>query len=248
VKQTPYGILAEYPLGNSDIYHLWQRVHGRPIVNDAPAETPADQGRLMLLDPAAPGTASALSFLGITAIAMHPGAHVDTEVDPREPQGNPGYELVGRFSDGASVWQVVAPPEAAFVTFPGGLGTPRRLSDGTIGFPLDSTAGVGVLQLTAKAPGIVRLTFDAIPPSGSQRTLRLADAQNQRVFPLNGKTPISILVAVPRGQSELLLKTDPPATSDADAIEISPPRADRAGGTPSLRAVPTSRDPGLHTY
>jgi hypothetical protein len=102
--------------------------------------------------------------------------------------------------------------------------------------------------LAAKAPGIVRLTFDATPPSGAQRTLRVADAQNQRLFPLNGKTPISILVAVPRGRSELLLKTDPPTTSDADAIEISAPRADRAAGTPSLRAVPTSPDPGLHSY
>src|SRR5262249_17724815 len=137
VKQTPYGVLAEYPLGNSDIFHLWQRAHGRPIVNDAPPGTPADAGRPMLLDPSAPGTASALASLGITSIAMHPGLHVDSEVDPREPRGNPGYRLVGRFPDGASVWQVVAPPQAAFVTFPGGLGTPRRLPDGTIGFPLD---------------------------------------------------------------------------------------------------------------
>src|SRR5262249_24788900 len=72
VKHTPDGVLADHPLGNSDIFHLWQRAHGRPIVNDAPPGTPADQGRLMLLDPSAPGTASALSFLGITSIAMHP--------------------------------------------------------------------------------------------------------------------------------------------------------------------------------
>ena len=37
-RKTPNGILAEYPLGYSDIYRLWQRVHGPPLVNGAPTD------------------------------------------------------------------------------------------------------------------------------------------------------------------------------------------------------------------
>ena len=51
VERTPPGILAEYPLGHSDIYHLWQSKHGRALFNNAPPETPAGNARRMLLDP-----------------------------------------------------------------------------------------------------------------------------------------------------------------------------------------------------
>src|SRR6266576_5166612 len=62
VDRTPRGILAEYPLGYSDIYRLWQSRHGRPILNGALPETQPDYARLTLLDPADPGTAEALSL------------------------------------------------------------------------------------------------------------------------------------------------------------------------------------------
>jgi O-antigen/teichoic acid export membrane protein len=88
VERTPPGILAEYPLGYSDIYRLWQREHGRPLLNGAAPETPADSARLVLLDPTEPGTAEDLSLLGVSTIAIHPGAHVDAEVPPRVPQGS----------------------------------------------------------------------------------------------------------------------------------------------------------------
>ena len=84
-RDTPNGILAEYPLGYSDIYRLWQRVHGRPLVNGAPDGSLADQARFMILDPEEPGTAPALSLLGVTAIAIHPGGPADVPVQPRDP-------------------------------------------------------------------------------------------------------------------------------------------------------------------
>ena len=36
VEEGSAGILAEYPLGGSYVYRLWQRGHGRPLVNEAP--------------------------------------------------------------------------------------------------------------------------------------------------------------------------------------------------------------------
>ena len=244
VARTPPGILAEYPLGHSDVYHLWQSKHGRPLFNNAPPETPADNARRMLLDPAQPGTAAALSLLGVTAIAFHPGAEVDSEVEPHEPAGDPGYRFVGRFDDRASVWQVVAPPAPAFVTLPGGFSAPQYV-DGTVRYPLSSTAGVGVIELTAKTATTIALRFAAFPPGGETRTLRISDSAKDQTFTLQSAGEISVLVAVPRGRSQLLVKVDPAATSDADAVSLTAPRAEPASGAPTLHADRISADPGF---
>jgi len=245
VRQTPLGILAEYPLGYSDIFRLWQRVHGRPLVNGAPPGSAADTARLMLLDPTQPGTAEALSLLGVTAVAIHPGAHVDAEVLPRDPAHDKGYKLVGRFADGASVWRVTATPAPAFVTL-AGFAPPRAEQNGRVVYPFVTSGGVGAIGIAAKTAGIVNLVFDARPPPGSRRVLRIADSsEHDRPFTLQGWTRVSVLVQVPRGQSQLLIKTDPPATSEADAIVVSVPRAERATGAPALRAPQISADPGF---
>lgn len=245
VERTPQGILAEYPLGYSDLYRLWQRDHGRPLLNGAPPDTPADQARLVLLDPAAPGTPAALSLLGVTTIVVHRRAHVDAEVPPREPAGLPGYRLVGRFPDGASVWQVTAPPAPALVTLPGGFAKPRRTRDDLVVYPLVSPAGVGALELRARRAGVVRLTFQARPPHGTRRVLRVADPEREAAFALRGRTRVSLLVALPRGLSRLLVKTDPAPTSEEDAIVVSAPRAEPASGTPALQAEPLAPDAGF---
>jgi O-antigen/teichoic acid export membrane protein len=244
VQNTPRGILAEYPLGYSDIYRLWQSRHGRPILNGALPETQPDYARLTLLDPADSGTAEALSLLGVTAIAIHPFAHVDAEVSPREPKSSPGYKLVGRFPDAATVWQVVAHPAPALVTLPGGFAKPQRV-EGSIGYAFVSTAGVGVIDLDAKNAGVIRLVFDASPPQGKRSVLRVTDSKSEQPFTLNGRTHISLLVEIPRGHSQLLLKTDPPPSSAADAIVLSAPHAERASGTAVLHADLTSADPGF---
>ncbi len=249
VEQTPRGSLAEYPLGYSDIYKLWQRVHGRPLVNDAPpsAEAP-ESARLMLLDPAQQGTASALSLLGVTAIAIHPGAQVDAEVPPRDPASDPGYRLVGRYPDGSSVWRVVAPPAPAFATLPGGFGKPQLESNGVVAYPLIASGGVATMELRAKEPGVIRLTFDVVPPSGTQgqHTVRIADAEHEQAFTIgSGPAVVSVDVNVPRGVSQLLVKVDPAPTSETDALALTAPRAERASGQPVLSAQPLSPDAGF---
>jgi O-antigen/teichoic acid export membrane protein len=253
IDRTPPGIVAEYPLGQSDIYRFWQRKHRRPLLNGAEPGTEADYARLVLLDPTQPGTASALSFLGVTAVSVHPGAHADVEIQPRDPAGSHGYRLVARYPhersiwypDGASVWKVVAPPAPALVTLPGGFASPQRDSRGVVVYPLVSTAGVGVLEFTARTPAVVRLVFDATAPKGKAASLRVADSKSEQKFALAGRTAVSVLVAIPRGRSQLLLKTDPPPPTPADALLITTPRAERASGTPALHAGLVSSNPGL---
>jgi O-antigen/teichoic acid export membrane protein len=241
--QTPQGILAEYPLGYSDLYRLWQREHGRPLVNGAPEGSVADQARMVLLDPAQPGTAASLALLGVTAVTIHPGGGADTPLQPREPTPGEGFRLVGRFPDTSSVWQVTAPPAPALVTLPAGFSTPR-LVDGTVGFPLVDPAGVGLLELRARTAGVVRLLFTAAAPGGEHR-LRLQDAQGEHAFPFTGSTQIDVQVQVPRGVSQLVVKVDPAPTSEADAVVLSQPRTERASGPSALHAIPTSGDPGF---
>ena len=245
VERTPVGVLAEYPLGSSDVFRFWQTRHERPLLNGAPPETPSDYVRRVVLDPAEPGTARSLSLLGVTAIAIHPNAHVDAEVAPREPSRADGYRLVGRFADGAAVWQVTAPAAPALVTLPGGFAAPRRTEQGFIGYPLVSPAGVGVLELRAKESGVVQLVFDVVAPGGGTRSLRVADSQHEQQVEVSGRTRVSVNVMLPRGVSQLLVKTDPPPTSEADALVLSTPHAEAASGAAVLHADRISADPGF---
>jgi hypothetical protein len=183
--------------------------------------------------------------LGVSTSAIHPGAHADAEVPPRVPVGSDAYKLVGRFADGSSVWQVVAKAAPVFVTLPGGFASPKRTPEGFIGYALVSSAGVGVLELSALSPGTVHLVFDAVDPNNKQRTVRLSDGQREITFTVSGRTRVSVLVAVPRGRTQLLLKTDPAPTSEDDTVVISAPRTARAVGQAQLRPAPLSTDPGF---
>jgi hypothetical protein len=243
-RDTPNGILAEYPLGYADLYRLWQPVHERPLVNGAPEGTVADQVRMMILDPAQAGTASTLAALGVTAIAIHPGGVADTPVQPREPTDGTGYRLVGRFPDRSSVWAVDAPRATAVVTLPGGFALPRLVSGDVVGYPLVASSGVALMELRARTAGVVRLFFDVLAPSGSPQ-LRIQDSQGDHPFPLSGKVSFDVNVEIPRGMSQLLFKVEPAATSESDAIVVTQPRADAPSGAPLLRAIPASPDPGF---
>ncbi|MGZ4370866.1 MAG: hypothetical protein ACXVRQ_01535, partial [Gaiellaceae bacterium] len=245
VERAPRGILAEYPLGSSDVYRFWQTRHGRPLLNGAPPETPSDYVRRAVLDPSEPGTAADLSLLGVTAIALHPQAHVDAEVAPEAPASARGFRLLGRFADGAAVWQVIAAPAPAIVTMPGGFAPPRKLEQGFIGSPLISTAGVGVLEIRAKQNTTVQIVLNALSANGTCRTLRIADSKAEQSFDVTSKTRISVIVQVPRGVSQLLVKTDPPPTSEADALVLSTPHATKSSAAPSLHADRVSAEPGF---
>jgi hypothetical protein len=246
LANVPKGIVAEYPLlvTNDDV--IWQTVYRRPMFGNADFGTRADDARRAVLNPRVPGTAEALAFLGVTAIITHPDAlrYVDDAKDVPNASWGPGYELVTRTPDGSSLWRVVAAAAPALVTLPGGFGEPITDTDSFVGYPLVSPSGVGTIDFTAKAPATVRLRFDATTPRARQ-LLRLADADTELPFVLDGTTSIEVLVDVPRGLSFLYVKTDPAATSVEDAVVLSKPRAVRAFGTPALVAQTLSTEPGL---
>jgi len=245
VERTPKGILADYPLASSDVFRFWQRNHGRPIVNVDSSAEPANDARLVLLDPAAAGTARALALLGVTSIVIHGHAITDAEVLPRTPAPGSGYALVGRYGGGDSVWRVTARPATALVTLPGGFGKPHATADGRVLFPLVSPGGVGEIEIRSKVPQSIRLVFDAEAPDGAQRELRFADADHEHPVTIAGRTPVSFNVVVPRGRSRLFVKTDPPATSEADAVTLTAPRAQEGNGDAVLQAILVSPDPGF---
>jgi O-antigen/teichoic acid export membrane protein len=247
LDRTPPGVLAEYPLIQSIDHLFWQRIHDRPVLNSEAFGMPPDEARRTVLDPASPGTAEKLAFLGVTAIVTHRDAlsYTDGVPDVPNPNWGPGYRLIARDPDGASVWQVVASPAPSLVTLHSGFGDPWRPRGTTVEFPLDSPSGVGYFEIRTKEARVLRLTFGAEPPSGSRRVLRVADTDSEVPFTLDGPTSVSVLVEVPSGLSLLLLKTDPAATSTEDAIELTAPRAERASGKPQLQAEPISPDIGF---
>ena len=243
-QDTPTGIVAEYPLGYSDLYRLWQRVHGRPLVNGAPEGSLADEAHLMVLDPKEPGTSAALALLGVKDIVLHPGGPADVPVQPREPVPSDGYRLLGRFPDTSSIWAVTAAPAPAFVILAGGFAAPRALDNGTVGYPLIASGGVAVMELRARAPGIVRLRFDASAPGGEHQ-LRIQDSKGEHPYPFTGSMQFDLNVEVPRGVSQLLLKVDPAATSEDDAVVLTQPVVSAGTGAAVLHAIGVSPDPGF---
>jgi hypothetical protein len=151
---------------------------------------------------------------------------------------------VTRGSDGSAVWRVVANAAPALVTLPGGFGEPIPVGDDLVGFPLISPSGVGLVEFTPR-PSTVRLQFDARPASKGQ-VLRLADMDNELPFELDGVTSVAVLVERPRGQSYVLLKVDPAATSPEDAVVITKPRATAHSRRPARRRADLPR-PGILT-
>ena len=98
----------------------------------------------------------------------------------------------------------------------------------------------GTIELRAKKAGLVRLVFDAALESGNG-TLHVGDGSRDVAVPLAGATtPVSVIVQVPHGLSQVLVKTD------GDAIvDLSQPRTEEASGSAALVAQLLSSDPGF---
>jgi hypothetical protein len=247
VSRTPQGVLVIYPLLPRLDYLLWQTRHHRPILNTYAFGTAADDAQHALVNPSTPGTAQQLALLGVTTIVTNGDAlRWGSGQYPRNPPNwGPRYRLVARTETGASTWRVAAQPGPAFVAAVSGFGPPEALDDGTAGFPLLSSSGVGYFTIRAKEPGTVRLSFDATPPSGQKRVLRLANDSEERTFRVSGTTRISLAIDIPRGVSLLVVKTDPAPQSRADAIVMSRLEVERADEPAQLSALLQDPDPGF---
>ena len=246
LARTPPGIVAEYPLVPNLHYFFWQSVHHRKLLNTSAFGSPADDAQHALVNPATPGTAEQLALLGVTAIVTHGDAlrWSSGEYRPNPKDWGPGYRFIARSAEGSSTWQVVARPAPAFVSAVSGFGPPQALADGTPAFPLVSSSGVGYITIRARRGGVMRISFAAEPPTG-KKVLRLADESKEHPFQLRGRTKVSVVVAVPRGVSLVLVKTDPPPTSAADAILLSRLQVEEATEPAELSALLEAPDPGF---
>jgi O-antigen/teichoic acid export membrane protein len=229
VKQTPPGIVAEYPLERSDIDLLWQREHGRPLLSGAAGSTYPDEVRRSLVDPRQPGSAARLALLGVTSVILRD--------EPRTPGS--GYALVRRFTNGSSLWRVSASAAPALPSLPDPdfLG-PGRHPDGFLGQPL--TGKTGAIDIWAPEPAIVELRFDARSTSSKSWTLTLGDGRSEVSAPVAGMTPVSTRVLVPRGFSRLQLRVDPDPDAGEFPLELSAPWARPSAGPVQLRAPSAS--------
>ena len=246
-QHVPAGIVAEYPMGPQLEYFFWQTVHHHPLLNTDAFGTPADDMQHAVVNPSSPGIANQFALLGVRGIVTHYAAlRWSPAPFPQNPSNwGPGYRLVGRSPDGSSTWVVVARPAAALIAAVSGFSEPVPLQNALPGYALIASSGVGYFSIRARQPSVARLSFDAEPPAGKPRVLRVADAAKERPITLRGKTHVSLLVSIPRGFSLVLLKTDPAATSLDDAIMLSKIRLDAAGGSPQLSAVLETDDPGF---
>jgi hypothetical protein len=248
LSRLPRGILAAYPLMPRLDYLLWQTRHHWPLLNTNAFGSPADDAQHALVNPSTPGTAEQLALLGVTTIVTNGDAlrWGSGQYPPNPPNWGPGYRLVTRTATGASTWQVVARPAPAFVAAVSGFGPPEALEDGTPIFPLLASSGVGYFTIRAKEATTVRFSFDATPPAGGRRVLRLANDSDERRFAVRpANTHISVSLEVPRGVSLVLVKTDPAPQSRADAIVISRLEVERTTEPAQLSAVLQDGDPGF---
>ncbi len=239
VEPSPAGVLAEYPMDEGSDYRFWQRLHRRPLLNGAGLGSDADDVARRLVDPSAPGTAAALSLLGVSVIATRSDALDFTEGVPDVPNASwgAGYGLVRRLPDGSSVWRVTAAPAPAVAALPSpGFDDPTRHADGLVGYPLRNASGRIVLR--AKRPVRARMTFDVVAP-GRRRALRVGGGAGSIARTVAGRTPVSLVVDVPAGTSVLTV------TSDADGIELSAPVLTATADPADLRAEQVSADPGF---
>lgn len=232
LDSTPAGTLAEYPMvawENTTLgaYLLWQRKHGRPLVNVAPSpwRSPVEGLRRTLVDPSAPGTAAALAALGARTVITRPDTlsrALEQSLPDAPPQLGDGFRLVGTTPDGASVWRVTAAPAPA-VAFGDteDFGLPGTTVKDAIVQPLTGTTGVIHLD---------RPTGGAGPVEAALRLTVYSTGAKPVPFRLDGRslvavpegTPVGIPLAIAGRTATVRLETDTPG-----AVAIGAPRVER---------------------
>jgi hypothetical protein len=223
LRKAPPGIVAEYPLvaldqaRNSD-YTFWRRVDGRRLLNGASHGSFPDLVREALEDPASPGTAAALSALGVSTILVHPDAYTSFGVPKPVPNDlGSGYRVLGRFPDGTSMWKVTAPPAPALATFGNGFGA-SELTGRPSRWLLEND---GTIEMYARKAGLYRARIGMVS-YGQPRTVWIEGGRGSRRFVAPpGGADFSLLLHVPAGQSTLTVKTRPGPERIPDGRSVS---------------------------
>jgi hypothetical protein len=213
VRATGRGVVAEYPLVSADEalnseYLLRQRFHRHDLLNGAPPGSFADAVRAVVVDPSAPGVANSLATLGVTAVVVHPTSYPAVGAPtPPAGLGTRGYRLKGSFSDGATVWNVVAPPAPAIAVFEQGFG----FSEPYGGQPTVRWMGSskGIVEIYARRAGTYSTSFQ-VTSYGQPRALELRGARGSiRMRVPTTPRPFMLQVRVPAGRSSLRVSTSP---------------------------------------
>jgi hypothetical protein len=223
LRNAPPGIVAEYPLVALDVarnydYLFWRRVHGRRLLNGASRGSFPDAVREALVDPVSPGTAAALSALGVSTILVHPDVYTSLGVPKQAPQDlGSGYRLLGRFADGTSMRKVTASP-GPVATFRSGFGAPELTGREPSRWLL---ANDGTIEIYAPRAGLYRASLGLVS-YGRPRTVWIRGNGRSRRFlvpPSGGE--FSLLLRVPAGQSTLTVDTRPGLEAIPDGRSVS---------------------------
>ena len=93
------------------------------------------------------------------------------------------------------------------------------------------------MDVFASDAGTVEVRFEAVPGEGTT-AIRIVGVDGEVTRELNGRSSVSVRVAVPAGRSELTVWTEPPPEGGGIGVELSSPRATASSGEPELRAGP----------
>jgi hypothetical protein len=224
LRTAPPGIAAEYPMvtldqaRNSD-YVFWQRVDRRRLLNGASRGSFPDAARDALVDPAARGTAAALSALGVSTILVHPDVYTSIGVSKQAP-ANPGsgYRLLGRYPDGTSMWQVTAAPAPALATFRRGFGATETTSRQSSRWLL---AKDGTIDIYARRAGVYRARIGVVSYGRPRIVTIKSDGRSRRFVTSPAGTDVALLLRVPAGRSTLTVETTPGPEPIPDGRNVS---------------------------
>lgn len=228
VARAPAGALAEYPLVSSENstnseWALWQRSHGRPLVNGAASGTAAEDVRRSLVDPRGPGVAGRLAALGATVVVTRPNTlsrALEEEIPDEAPLLGDGFERIGDAGD-ATVWRVTASPAAAIASLAApGFATPTY-ADGRVVQELGGSDATIVLEARAPVRGTLH-TF-AVSRDGAVHRISIAGT-SASVDP--GGRELIVPVDIPRGRSELRVMVAG-APSNGARVALTAPYVER---------------------
>ena len=226
LARAPSGILVEYPLGGAgegvtSDYIFWQRYHERPLLNGAPQDSYPDIVRQVLINPAAPGVAGALSTLGVEAVISRGGDHAFAAGPFAVPSElGEGYRLIGDAyaGGGTRVWEVVAAAEP-FAIFPYGFWFSEQFPN-RLPFQWMSSDRAFV-QIIAPRAGRYVVHFQAQSWQEPRRLVIGGQDSSWAVDIENTEAPVDVFVPVeiPRGRSTFELTIEPGPTAGPKADE-----------------------------
>jgi hypothetical protein len=233
---TTGGALAEYPFvlppdTINATYALWQRRHGRPLVNgasqgmgvrarDADAEEVEDVRR-SVIDPAAPGAAGRLAALGVTAVITRPntyGPALEIELPDRPPALGHGFLRVGSVGGGTTVWRVTArpAPAIAYLESPA-FAAPTVGPNGTVAQEMHGARGAIVLTTGKATRATLRMRLYARGAGSRSVTVGSVSARIEAAG-----TDVAVPVELARGRTRLPITVLGAGHDDVPLLALPP--------------------------